>query len=115
MDDNFFEKMMELGIGMQVFKQMPSMFDGMLPSSSRQNANDVPPTIPQRSQTFLVVNDTQAGPFSDDDMLKLIKNNLISKDTLVWKSGMAEWQPASLVPDVNKLFIMSKLEQDENK
>jgi uncharacterized RDD family membrane protein YckC len=44
------------------------------------------------------VNDGESvGPISDDQLLSLLQSGAIASTTLVWKTGMPEWQPASAV------------------
>ncbi|MFH1033665.1 MAG: GYF domain-containing protein [Pseudomonadota bacterium] len=43
---------------------------------------------------YYVVNGAQTGPAGAHEMAALIQAGKISRDTLVWKEGMAEWQPA---------------------
>lgn len=106
-DNNFLEKIMELGIGLSMARQMPDMFSGAM---GKNNAGpQQPPQIPQEAVFYLVVNGSQAGPFNEAALQRIIQNKLISPETLVWKPGMASWQPASAVPEVNKLFILSQL------
>lgn len=111
MDDNsagFIQKMMELGIGMSMIQQMPAMMEGVLPKPPSADNTPNPPSVEDR-QFFIVVDNAQAGPFAEAEIIKLIQNGLISKETLVWKKGMPAWTKASLVPDVNRLFIISKI------
>lgn len=116
MDDSgkFLEKMMELGIGMSMIQQMPAMIDGMMPKPMANNSNtatqgSVPPPIHPTTQVYLAIENAQAGPFNEEELVKLIQNDLLIPETLVWKAGMSTWAPASQVADVNKLFIMAKL------
>ncbi|MBQ6074231.1 MAG: DUF4339 domain-containing protein [Bacteroidales bacterium] len=106
---SFIEKMMELGIGMSMIQQMPAMINSVMPQPNAQGGTTTPPPIKEQSQTYLAVDGTQAGPFSDEELVKLAQNELLAPETLVWKPGMASWMPASQVPAVNKLFILSKL------
>lgn len=116
MEDNktFIEKMMELGIGMSMIQQMPAMIDGCMPkpmatSSQPTGQYMAPPPITPPMSVYLAIDNTQAGPFGEDDLIKLIANNLLTSDTLVWKQGMSQWAKASQVPEVNRLFIMAKI------
>ena len=52
---------------------------------------------------------TQAGPFNNDELVKLIQNDLLKSDTLVWKEGLPDWVAASSVPEINKLFVVAKI------
>lgn len=111
-DNNFFEKIIELGIGISVAQQMPNFLAQCMPGN-QQNAPVTPPQATAQPQYYLVVDNAQAGPFGESDLLLMAKNNLIKTDTLVWKTGMAKWLPASQVPEVNKLFILAKFNQYE--
>lgn len=36
---------------------------------------------------------SQCGPYDEDTLFSLVKNNLISPDSYVWSEGMAGWEP----------------------
>ena len=104
---SFIEKMMELGIGMSMIQQMPAMMNSVMPQANAQGAT--PPPVQEQSQTYLAVDGTQAGPFSNEELVKLAQNTILTPESLVWKTGMSAWAPASQVPEVNKLFILAKM------
>ncbi len=106
---SFIEKMMELGIGMSMIQQMPAMINSVMPQGNAPEATPVPPPVKEQSQTYLAVDGTQAGPFSDEELVKLAQNELLASETLVWKPGMGAWTPAAQVPEVNKLFFLAKM------
>ena len=106
---SFIEKMMELGIGMSMIQQMPAMINSVMPQPNAQGTAPTPPPIKEQSQTYLAVDGTQAGPFTDEELVKLAQNSLLTPETLVWKAGMGVWTPATQVPEVNKLFILAKM------
>lgn len=107
---SFIEKMMELGIGMSMIQQMPAMINSVMPQPNAQGSALTPPPVKEQSQqTYLAVDGAQAGPFSNEELVKLAQNNLLFPETLVWKAGMSVWAPASQVPEVNKLFILAKM------
>lgn len=105
----FIEKMMELGIGMSMIQQMPAMINSVMPGAKPSAATPTPPPAQSNNQTYLAIDISQAGPFTDEELIKLISNELLTPETLVWKQGMSSWTPASQVPDVNKLFFLAKL------
>lgn len=111
----FIEKMMELGIGMSMIKQMPGLIEGAMPkpaaSQQVQGQAAAPPPLPsqQEAVTYIVADNAQAGPFTEQELVKLIQNDLLKSETLVWRNGMPKWTPASHVPDVNKLFLLAKI------
>lgn len=103
----FIEKMLELGIGMSMIKQVPDIMSGCL-SPQNPGPRQTPPS-PVQQLTYLVVDGTQAGPFNNEELVKLIQNDLLKCDTLVWKEGLSDWKPASSVPEINKLFVFAKI------
>lgn len=112
MDNNFFDKILELGIGMSMMKPMSEMISQSMQGiqgTHAQNTPPAPPQIPAETLYYLVIDNAQAGPFNEEALTKIIRNNLIKPETLVWKSGMAKWMPASSVPEVNKIFLLSKI------
>lgn len=105
---NLIEKMLELGIGMSMMQQMPSMINSVAPQVNASGATPVPPPIKEQGQTYLAIDGTQAGPFSDNELESLVRNNILTPETLVWKAGMSDWKPAAQIPEINKLFFLVK-------
>lgn len=48
---------------------------------------------------FYVKNGVSEGPFSAEELIKLI-----TPDTLIWTEGMTEWTPASEVAPISEMF-----------
>jgi hypothetical protein len=47
------------------------------------------------------------GPLSDSELMQLITQRKVSKDTLTWMPGMQTWQPIEQVPAVLKLIALT--------
>jgi len=100
-----------------MIQQMPAMMNSVMPNvagnqqtqQASQSLQTPPPVGAGQAQVYIVVENTQAGPFTESELIKLIQNNLLTPETLVWKAGMTAWAAAGQVPDVNKLFILSKI------
>lgn len=77
-------------------------------SNSRQASgpppNQGPPPIPSSMAIFLVLNGKQAGPFELDVIKQMAAQNEITKETLVWHSGMADWAKAGWVTELKGIF-----------
>lgn len=69
-----------------------------------QTGGAKPPPIPQGPQYFAALGGQQAGPFSMDALRQQVQSGAVTKETLVWTEGMAEWTPAGNVEAVAKLF-----------
>ncbi len=67
-------------------------------------AAHTPPPIPQQAAYFCVVNGAQAGPFDIPTLAQRVARGELTRDSLVWKNGMANWSPAASVPELASLF-----------
>jgi len=86
-------------MGMTVMQQMMNQ-------QNQQNAQkqNVPPPPPPLTKYFVSLNGQQTGPFDMTTMRQMIMSNQITKQTYVWKEGMANWMFAEQVPEVLALF-----------
>ncbi|VTS05177.1 SPFH domain-containing protein [Tuwongella immobilis] len=66
----------------------------------------MPPTLPPQApvQLFVAINGQQAGPFDWPTLQAYVQNGTITRQTLVWKVGMANWDAASNLPELATLF-----------
>lgn len=99
---------MGMGMGFAMANQMGQAFAPQQKQSQQQAAQPAaggaPPPIPVAETFHVVVNGQQSGPFNMGTLQQMISKNQISKESLVWKQGMAAWTAASQVDSVNKLF-----------
>ena len=63
-----------------------------------------PPPVPPQIEIFVAQNGQQTGPFDLTTVTQMVKNGAINRDTLVWKTGMAAWQPATDVAELSTIF-----------
>jgi hypothetical protein len=70
----------------------------------QQGGGGAPPPLPQGPRYHVAVGGKQAGPFGVDALEQQIQSGAVTKDTLVWTEGMAEWTAAGKVDAVAKLF-----------
>ncbi|MFK8032216.1 MAG: SPFH domain-containing protein [Gammaproteobacteria bacterium] len=63
-----------------------------------------PPRIPIEARFYVAVNGHQTGPFTLDAMSKKIASAEVTPQSLVWTTGMSEWQLANTVSDLDSLF-----------
>jgi outer membrane biosynthesis protein TonB len=55
-------------------------------------------------QYHAAIDDKQEGPFNAGQLMKLIKEGKLDRETLVWKAGMPEWIPAKKVSELDPIF-----------
>ncbi len=88
------------GVGLGMGNMMANSF------GQQQSAptGGMPPPLQPQVQYFAAINGQQAGPFAIETVQSLINTQQITKETLLWKQGMAQWTAASQVSDVAVLF-----------
>jgi membrane protease subunit (stomatin/prohibitin family) len=90
-----------LGAGMAMGAQMMNNMGGMS-SGGGQSAG--PPPIPGGSMFHVAVGQSQTGPFDLSALSQQASAGQLTRDTLVWKNGMAQWSKASEVQELANLF-----------
>ena len=92
-------------IGGAMGGQLGNMMNQMGGAINGQYASQVasPPDIPQTSY-YLAINGQQAGPFVIHQLQQLVISGQLTKETLVWRQGMAAWTAAYTVNDLKSLF-----------
>ncbi|NDZ83426.1 DUF4339 domain-containing protein, partial [Streptomyces sp. SID10853] len=63
-----------------------------------------PPPLPTQEQWFIGVNGAQQGPYDGSALNGLVGAGTLTRETLVWKDGMAGWLAADQVPGISGLF-----------
>lgn len=85
-----------LGAGLAMANQMAA---AMQPS-----AGSAPPPLPTGVVYYAGINGQQAGPFTPDALRAQAAAGAVTRDTLVWKQGMANWTKAGDVADLAAVF-----------
>lgn len=63
-----------------------------------------PPPIPQQAGFFVAINGQQVGPFDLGTLQAKARSGEVSRESLVWRSGMANWSKAADVSDLASMF-----------
>jgi hypothetical protein len=64
-----------------------------------------PPPLPQQAAPFwAAINNQQAGPFDANALQQMVQQGQITRETLVWRQGMANWTAAGQVPEFQPFF-----------
>lgn len=85
---------------------MGNVMGGTMQNSAQaaQQPGAAPPPIPQAVQWYAAINGQQAGPYDDNAIKTEISAGRITRDTHVWKQGMANWTPAGSVSELAAAF-----------
>jgi membrane protease subunit (stomatin/prohibitin family) len=86
------------GVGLGMGVSMAGQFAQAMP------APGTPPPVPAAAQFFIAQEGKQAGPFNLDALGREAQAGRLTKETLVWKQGMAAWTPASQVAEVSGIL-----------
>jgi membrane protease subunit (stomatin/prohibitin family) len=89
------------GIGMGMGFAMANQ---MAQSLRADGAGGPPPLAAAGEQYYVAQNGREAGPLDRAALAAMVSQGAVQRDTLVWKKGMDNWQPASQVADVAALF-----------
>ncbi|WP_345718651.1 SPFH domain-containing protein [Kineosporia mesophila] len=63
-----------------------------------------PPPLPTAVQWYIAANGQQVGPLDESGLQSQVSGGHLAATTLVWRAGMAEWTPASSVPEIARLL-----------
>ncbi len=63
-----------------------------------------PPPIPPATTYSIAVNGQQEGPYTLAVLQQRATNGQLTRETLVWRQGMANWMPAGQLPELQGFF-----------
>jgi membrane protease subunit (stomatin/prohibitin family) len=89
-----------LGAGIAMGAQMMNNMGGMAAGGS----SAAPPPIPGGAAFHVAVGQSQTGPFELGALQQQIAAGSFTRNSLVWKAGMAQWVKAGEVPELSGLF-----------
>ncbi len=99
---------MGLGMGVGMGNMMGNMMGNALMGNQQQQQQqapvNMPPPMPQAVQYFVAVNGQQSGPFNEQQLMQMAQGGQLSRETLIWKNGMAGWLAAGQVNEVSGIF-----------
>lgn len=99
---NMVGMMAGMAMGGAIGQNMAGMFNNMSQGLNNNQQSTHPPT--PISLFHVAYSDGKTGQFDLNGMKNNILQGTVTKDTLIWKQGMANWQKASEVPEINNLF-----------
>jgi membrane protease subunit (stomatin/prohibitin family) len=92
---------MGMGMGFAMAQQMGQMFN----QQNQQGQQQGPPPVPGAEVAFYIaVNGQQQGPYNLQTLQTMIQQGSVTRDSLIWKQGMAAWTKAGDVAEVSALF-----------
>lgn len=95
-------EMMGAGMGFAFGQQM--MNQQNMQNQQNMNKGPVPPPIPGVVKFFIAANGQQYGPFEMPQLQQMAQQGQLTRESMVWKEGMANWAAAAAVPELSSLF-----------
>lgn len=98
-----------MAMGSAIGQNMAGMVGGMMNGLNQQvppQANNVPP-VPGNESYHVAVNGTATGPYTVSVLSTMAANGQFTKESLVWKQGMSNWEKAGSVSALAGLFTSS--------
>lgn len=86
-----------LGAGIAMGAQMMGNMAGAA-------AGGTPPALPSAAGYHVAVGQSQAGPFDQGALRQQVASGQLTRASLVWKNGMAQWMKAGEVAELAQLF-----------
>ena len=117
MDDNSFfsiDRLVEFGMGMAVAQQMVKTMNESMTNMHIPGAMN---SIKKLKEKFFyaMIEGNQAGPFSEQELARLIAEKKVSKETYIWMPSLPNWKMAEQIPEVLKLVALTPPPFHQNK
>jgi len=83
--------------------QQPGITPGFSGGAAQPPPMPGPPPLPQLN-LFVAINGQQTGPFEAPALQQMVMSGQLTRETLVWKQGMANWAAAGTVAELTPVF-----------
>lgn len=89
-----------IGLGFVTGGQMFGMGQNLMGGQPQATYAAPPPMDP----FYLFLNGQQVGPIQQTQLPQYVQTGQLTPDTMAWKNGMAQWQAAKTIPELQHLF-----------
>lgn len=89
-----------MAVGGAVGQNIAGVMNGMM---SGVNVPQTPPPMPNIAY-HVAINGQSAGPYDFNALSQMVSAGTLTKESLVWKQGMANWTQAGMVQELQPLF-----------
>ena len=107
-DDNFFSinRLVDFGMSMAVAQQMVKTMNSAITNMHVPGTMNPMQTVSPQFY-YIIIEGNQAGPFSEQELSRLIAEKKIVKETYIWKPGLPKWVIAEKLPEILKLVALA--------
>lgn len=96
---------LNMGLGLAMAQRLnDALARPAQPAPQPQPTPVTPPPLPSAKSYFAALNGQQAGPFPLDELQRQAQAGQLTRATLVWTQGMAQWTAAGEVAELAALF-----------
>jgi membrane protease subunit (stomatin/prohibitin family) len=95
---------MEMGMGFAMAQKISESFNNNNNQNQNNQKTGMPPPLPQGASYFIAIDGQQQGPFTLAVIQEMISQGKCSRDSLVWKQGLASWIKANDADDIKGMF-----------
>lgn len=82
------------------------------PEMPPESPVETPSMTIETAQWHVAINGVQKGPFTKAVLAAMVEGNELTRQTLIWKSGMANWTAAGTVSELEDIFPVYNHEED---
>jgi membrane protease subunit (stomatin/prohibitin family) len=95
----------EMGVGLAMAQSMTANQAAVSPTTaSTSEDSSTPPPLPHQQMWHVSIDNKSAGPYDQNTLVTLIQNGSLTADSLVWTSGMTNWEAAEKNHYFTELF-----------
>tara|TARA_B110000971_G_scaffold39899_1_gene38960 strand:- start:1020 stop:1370 length:351 start_codon:yes stop_codon:yes gene_type:complete len=107
-DNSFFsiDRLIEFGMGMTVAQQMVQSMNHSMSNMHVPSAMNLTEKV-NSIFFYVIIDGSEAGPFSEKELTLLIANKKVVKETYVWMPSLSDWKMAEQIPEVLKLVALA--------
>jgi hypothetical protein len=89
-------------LGMAMAAPIGQAFAGQPPAGSASAGT--PPPVPGAASFFVAIEGKQTGPFDMQTLASQVAAGRLTRLTLAWTQGMAQWMPAGQIQALESIF-----------
>ena len=87
----------EMGVGLAMAQSMTGNQAAAAPqatATASTSSAGTPPPLPHQQMWHVSIDNKANGPYDQSELVKLVQNGSLTSDSLVWTSGMSNWEVA---------------------
>ena len=108
-DNSFYsvDRLVEFGLNMTMAQQMVRSMNQTMQSMYVPGSIQTMPTAATTQSIHVCIDEQIVGPLSESEFVRLIREQKIHKNTLVWIPGMLTWQKLETIPQLLRVIAIT--------